>query len=211
MNGAFNKAPPGSATALPMEFAALCPAPLLLPGESLDHYRALQAAIFHDLSPRSAVEWLLAIDFAELSWEIQRYRLLQHKILEAYRQEAIEVTLRRIDVLGIPPDFRQDAEFYTSKNALAWRLDPVATEEIEARLASYGFDQHAINMEAYVQAREVFSFFESLLKAAQLRRLILLKDINNHRGLATQSRHGPARGERQPMNRGMSITSDSCR
>jgi hypothetical protein len=26
--------------------------------------------------PRSAIEWLLAIDVAELSWEIQRYRIL---------------------------------------------------------------------------------------------------------------------------------------
>jgi hypothetical protein len=29
------------------------------------------------LSGRLAIEWLLAIDVAELSWEIQRYRLLR--------------------------------------------------------------------------------------------------------------------------------------
>ncbi|WP_091959160.1 hypothetical protein [Bradyrhizobium shewense] len=45
------------------------------------------------------VEWLLAIDIAELSREMQRYRMLR-------------VTLRRIDVVGIAPDFQDVAEIY---------------------------------------------------------------------------------------------------
>jgi hypothetical protein len=49
----------------------LAPPALLLPGESLDHYQALQHAIFADLAWRSAIKWLFAIDIAELSWEIQ--------------------------------------------------------------------------------------------------------------------------------------------
>lgn len=36
-------------------------------------------------------------------------------------------------------------------------------------------------MEAYVQVREFLSLFESLLNGAQLRRLLLLKEINNLR------------------------------
>ena len=81
----------------------LAPPPLLLPGESLDHYQALRHAIFADLAPRSAIAWLIAIDIAELSWEIQRYRCLRHKLLETYRQKAIEAALRRIDMIGIAP------------------------------------------------------------------------------------------------------------
>ncbi|MGY4594607.1 L-rhamnose isomerase [Bradyrhizobium sp. GM22.5] len=38
---------------------------------------------------------------AELSWEIQRYRVLRHKLLETYSQKAIEATLRRIGVVVI--------------------------------------------------------------------------------------------------------------
>ncbi len=180
MNGPFN-APAPTASAIPIEFQALCPAPQLLPGESIDHYRAVQAAIFQDIAPQSAIEWLLAIDVAELSWEIQRYRILRHKLLESYRQKAIEMTLRRIDVAGIAPDFKDAAERYTIQNALDWRLDPIAADDIEARLASYGFDQHAISLEVYVQAREIFTLFETLMNAAQLRRLYLLKEINSRR------------------------------
>ncbi len=181
MNGPVSLAQPRTASVLPPQFEALSSAPHLLPGESIDHYHALQTTMFRDLDPQSAIEWLLAIDIAELSWEMQRYRVLRHRLLSTYRQKAIEMTLRRVDVAGIAPDFQHVAEIYTITNALDWQLDPSAARDIEARLRSYGFDQHAISMEAYVQAREILSLFEALLNGAQLRRLLLLKELNNLR------------------------------
>ncbi|MET4120495.1 hypothetical protein ABIB90_007545 [Bradyrhizobium sp. JR4.1] len=112
MNGPFQTAQQPTATALPIEFEVLAP-PLLLPGENLDHYQALRQAVFADLAPRSAIEWLLAIDVAELSWEIQRCRVLRHKLLEVYRQKAVEAALRRIDMIGIAPEFEDQAEYHT--------------------------------------------------------------------------------------------------
>jgi hypothetical protein len=175
MNAPFQTAQQLIVSALPAEFEALAPPPLLLPGENLERYHALRQAIFADLAPRSAIEWLLAIDVAELSWEIQRYRVLRHKLLETYRQKAIEAALRRIDIVGIAPEFEEEAEYYTLQNALSWRIDPIAATEIDARLAAYGFDQHAINTEVYVQAREILVLFEGLLNAAQTKRMLLLK------------------------------------
>ncbi|MET4183434.1 hypothetical protein ABIB94_005553 [Bradyrhizobium sp. JR7.2] len=192
MNAPFDNPQPQTVTALPVEFQALCPPVQLLPGERLDHYHALQTAIFRDLGPQSAIEWLLAIDIAELSWEMHRYRVLRHRLLSAYRQKAIEATLRRVDVFGIAPELQGTAELYTVQNALDWQLDPIAAQDIEARLASYGFDQHTISMEVHVQAREVLSGFEALLNGAQLRRLFLLKEINNYRrSRGTASRRKP--------------------
>ncbi|MHC2335467.1 hypothetical protein [Bradyrhizobium sp. USDA 4454] len=182
MNGPGQTALGPTATLTPpVEFEVLAPPPLLLPGERLDHYRALRQAIFADLAPRSAIEWLLAIDVAELSWEIQRYRLLRHRLLVTYRQKAVEAALRRIDIVGIAPEFEDEADYYVRQNALSWRLDPVATTEIETRLASYGFDQHSINTDVYIQAREAFILFEGLLNAAQARRLLLIREIKKHR------------------------------
>lgn len=131
---------------------------------------------------------------------MQRYRILRHRLLSTYRQKAIEMTLRRIDVAGIAPDFQDVAEIYTIGNALDWQLDASAALDIEARLRSYGFDQHAISMEVYVQAREVLALFESLLNGAQLRRLMLLREMNNIRrsqtpDIANAARpNGPRRG-----------------
>lgn len=75
MNGLFQTTRELTTTALPVEFEALAPPPLLLSGEQLEHYHALRRVIFADLAPQSAIEWLLAIDVAELSWDIQRYRM----------------------------------------------------------------------------------------------------------------------------------------
>ncbi|WLA68419.1 hypothetical protein [Bradyrhizobium diazoefficiens] len=71
---------------------------------------------------------------------------------------------------------------------MSWRSDPIATTEIDARLAGYGFDAHAINMEVYVQAREILVLFEGLLNAAQTKRMLLLREIKNQRWMgATRS------------------------
>ncbi|UWU85815.1 hypothetical protein N2605_04955 [Bradyrhizobium yuanmingense] len=115
MNGPIQTTHQLTATALPVEFEALALPPLLLPGEHLELYLALRQAIFADLAPRSAIEWLLAIDVAELSWEIQRYRTLRHKLLETRRQQAIAAALRRIDMARIDPDFEPQAEDYTQQ------------------------------------------------------------------------------------------------
>jgi hypothetical protein len=109
------------------------------------------------------------------------------------RQQAIEQALSRIDLVGIPPSFQAAANYQTRLNALSWRIDPVAATEIECRLASYGFDQDAINAEVYAQARELFLMFESLLVSTQNRRTILLREIDNHRHAKASCNYHPNR------------------
>ncbi|WP_298884002.1 hypothetical protein [uncultured Bradyrhizobium sp.] len=166
---------------VPPELEVLAPPPLLLPGECLERYEALRQAIFADIAPRSTIEWLLAIDVAELSWEINRYRVLRHKVLEAFRHKAIQSALRQIDVAGIAPEFQDAAEHHNAQNALSWRNDPIAATEIETRLSSYGFDHPAINMEVHLQARDILASFESLLNVAQAKRLLILREIRKMR------------------------------
>jgi hypothetical protein len=104
MNAPFNSAQSLTLSNLPAEFESLSVPPLLLPGESLERYELMRQAIFADLAPRTAIEWLLAIDVVELSWEIQRYRVLRHKLLDHYRENAVEQTLRHIDLAELPPE-----------------------------------------------------------------------------------------------------------
>jgi hypothetical protein len=92
-------------------------------------------------------------------------------------------------MIGIAPDFEDESEYYTLQNALSWRIDPIAATEIDARLAAYGFDQHAITTEVYVQAREIFVLFEGLLNAAQTKRMLLLREIRNQRFTGGPTRH----------------------
>jgi len=64
----------------------------------------MRQAILADIAPKSAIEWLLAVDVVELSWEIERYSLLRHRILMQYREKANEQSLRRIDPIEIPSE-----------------------------------------------------------------------------------------------------------
>ncbi|MGY3494937.1 hypothetical protein [Bradyrhizobium sp. USDA 4502] len=186
MNGPIPAARQLEVTALPLELEPLKPAPLLLPGESVEAYNALQQAVFADIAPRSALEWLLAIDIAELSWEIRRYRLLRHALMEDHRQHAIEAALRRIDLAGIAPEFAEDAKRHTRQNALSWRFDHDSAREIEVRLAAYRFDQQALNLEVFIQARANLLMFEGMLVAAEKRRAYLFREID----LCRQRVHG---------------------
>jgi hypothetical protein len=174
--------PPHSAI-LPVEadLAALTPSPTLLPGESMDRYRLMRGAILSDLSPTSAIEWLIAVDVVELSWEIERYRFLRHKVLDRHREQAIEQCLRRIDLVEISPENEGEATRQIRTNAFDWRTDPEANAEIEARLAAYGFDNEAINAESILQAREAFLLFQALIDAALGRRASLLREIRIQR------------------------------
>lgn len=181
MNGLFQIATGATACIVPAELEVLRPEPLLLPGESREQYEILQRIIVGDLAPRSAVEWLIAFDVAELSWEIRRYRALRHKLLEAVRHRAIEVALSQIDLVGIAEPAKEIAKGHIAKNALDWRLNSVAQDEIDRRLLAYGLDRSAISVEVYIQVREQHALFEGLINAASLHRLHLLREITRSR------------------------------
>ena len=188
MNAPFGQAQIVALPSMPAELEVFAPPPLLLPGESIDRYQLMRQAILSEIAPRSTIEWLLAIDVIELSWDIQRYRLLRHKVLENYRQRAIERTLAQIDSAGIPPHFEEEAHFYVRLNALSWRIDSTAATEIERRLATHGFDPHSISAEVFAQAREIYLMFENLLITAQNRRMMLLAEIQSFRQVRGQGR-----------------------
>jgi hypothetical protein len=182
MNGPFQTARELTATMLPVEFEVLAPPPLLLPvnaSTTITRYARRSSLIWRRGLPSNGCWRSTSPSFPGRS-----SALLRHRLPATYRQKAIEAALRRIDMAGIAPEFEDEADYYTRQSALSWRLDPVATTEIEARLASYGFDQHSINTDVYVQAREVFVLFEGLLNAAQARRLLLIREIEKHRFLA---------------------------
>jgi len=57
-----------------------------------------------DIRPETNIEWLWTLDLVELSWEIQRYRRLKKRILDAHRVAAIEAILQRLDGEGMPSE-----------------------------------------------------------------------------------------------------------
>jgi hypothetical protein len=66
--------------------------------------------------------------------------------------------------------------------------DPTAAAEIEARLASHGIDAASVNIEVFVQARDLFVMFDSLMHSAQSRRILLVREIAARRAVSRQAR-----------------------
>lgn len=120
-------------------------------------------------------------DRGEIILEIQRYRVLRHKLLDHYREKAMEQSLRHIDLAELPPEMEDAARYHIRRNARIWRVDQTAAREIDVRFATYGYDSNAINTQVYLQARDVLLAFEALLNSAQNRRMSLLREINNRR------------------------------
>jgi len=116
-------------------------------------------------------------------------------VLETYREAAVESLLQRVDMSGMPPAAREIAQRQTRRNVEQWRNDPTAAAEIEARLASHGIDAASINIEVFVQARDLFVMFDSLMHSAQSRRIVLLREIAARRAVSRQ-----ARGTRIPVS-----------
>ena len=137
-----------------------------------------------DIQPENNLEWLWLLDLAELSWEILRYRQLKQRILELYRDRAIEAILSRLDNPGLPTEYSKELQFHIRKNAVDWRDDPEAAAEIEARLVRHNFNGEAVNAEVYCQAHQAFTLFNDLMRSAQNRRLALLREINFRRDFA---------------------------
>ena len=100
MNAPFEVGNDAASFCVPADLEALSRALSLLPGERIENYEALRNTIFCEIVPQCGIEWLLTIDLVELSWDIQRYRILRHKVLESYRQKSIEQALQRIDCAG---------------------------------------------------------------------------------------------------------------
>jgi len=73
-----------------------------------------------------------------------------------------------------------------------WRRD-LAAAEIEAHLKLNGIDAASMNVEVFVQARDLFVLFDSLMLSAQSRRVTLLREIATRRAAVRQPRGTPAR------------------
>jgi hypothetical protein len=168
---------------MPSEFHAFLEPSPLLPGEDLKDYEFVRQMIIDDVAPQSNIEWLWTLDLVELSWEILRYRRLKQKVLDMYREGAIQSILQRLDGASMPPEASCKVLMQTRRNAEEWRNDREAAAEIEARLARHGFDVLSVTAEVFVQARGLFEMFDNLMQAAQSRRFTLLREINIRRAL----------------------------
>lgn len=152
--------------------------PVLLRGESLEEYETFRCAIFMELNPKTNLEWLYALEFAENWWELLRYRRLRQKCLEMERESAIQNILRKCEGAGLPTSMREVVEYHTRIIAAEWHSDPNAAQQIEARLAQLGIDRFAIEAATIAQSQSILSLFGVLIESAERRRLMIGRELH---------------------------------
>lgn len=172
----------------PSELMFLIEQPCLMPGENRQDFEALRLVMIEEIRPETKIEWLWLQDLVERSWEILRYRRLKQRVLESFRQAAIASILHAIDSAGMPPETSEMVRLRSARAAAEWTENSDAAAEIEAHLARNGFDDIAVNGEVFVQAQRAYAMFDTLMHAAQHRRMALFREIGIRRELANRAR-----------------------
>jgi hypothetical protein len=85
----------------------------------------------------------------------------------------------------LPGRWRNDRRDLTWNSGGTTRPQP---PRLKARLASHGIDAASVNIEVFVQARDLFVMFDSLMHSAQSRRIVLLREIAARRAVSRQAR-----------------------
>jgi hypothetical protein len=152
--------------------------PPLLKAEDANLYDALFSRIVAAGRPRDAFEWMLLKDYADLAWEIFRLRRAKAGFVNSTEKGALVLVLEK---LALDP-----------QPARLFHKDPATKAAILEQLAAHGLDESVITAEAVVACRRELASLDALIRSAETRRNLMLREIDYHRGgLATRLRDAP--------------------
>jgi hypothetical protein len=105
--------------------------------------------------------------------EILRYRRLRERILQAQGNRIDYPKIGWSWIAAANQKYRPSLQWPQSNGGMTRKRH----RKIDARLQRNGFDLATINAEVFLQAREAFAWFDTMLHAAQSRRIPLLHEI----------------------------------
>jgi hypothetical protein len=121
----------------------------LLPGESMDEFLKVQAAILAELNPQSISEAILSSEFISCVWENKRYRKARDNLLISTKVRLLRDRLS--DLL------RQDSEAYEKLGEDVWEDD----FNLYERKLKYEY------LADEAQSKEVISYFLNKYKISE--------------------------------------------
>jgi hypothetical protein len=168
----------------PSPFAArseIAPKDYLLPDEDPDAYLQLVAETLDELVPRSPYERRLAVNLAQIEWELARHRrLLAAAVRTGFREQAIATGKHRTPGHDPANFLSHDDTTGLSYNLLS--DDPVKRQKGDDRLKDLQVTRSEITAAAYHFACEQISWHESRISDLERRRRILRSDFMALRG-----------------------------
>jgi hypothetical protein len=113
---------------VPEDIAELLGPRPLLSGESVERYDAMFARFTVEFEPDGIIEWILLRDVHDLTWEIQRVRVLIASLVDSCRGEALARDIEL--VCDGDPDFREQLLDAARR---AWSLEAAGKAELVNR------------------------------------------------------------------------------
>ena len=166
-----------AARQVPAELEALFGDPPLIRGEKREDYEKLFSLIATAINPKDSLVWLLAREFTNLSWEIQRERKLKVSIIKFEELKSIAKLLSpaRPSVPGTsqpPPTM--------DKIAKLWSADAETLQGIDNKLAKEGFDASYVMMKALQEIDSQIEAIDRRIENFEWSRMAVLKSIGQY-------------------------------
>ncbi|MBR1232856.1 hypothetical protein [Bradyrhizobium sp. AUGA SZCCT0182] len=160
--------------------------PTLLGSESEREYLALREGIAKEIKPKGQIEWMFLDDILEILWEILRLRRYRTLIICNTIPAAVQSLLKQ---LTFEPDFITNTQVEADAIAMAkaYFQDAKAKKKFMEILGRVGFDERALEAEAFRLAMSDLERLDKMLSALERRRNKALRFIAEYRrSLATQ-------------------------
>lgn len=177
MNRALVK---GSMDRLPSELVSLFNDRPLVGDEKREDYDSLFSAVVSAINPGDAITWLLARDFSDLTWEIQRERRLKLQIITFSQSDVVSRILSQPMQSPVASPYLAPGAGKPDKIAKQWAGDTEARMRINKRLAQKGYDPSYILTLALNRAAHHIDAIDRRIATYELRRAVALKAIEQY-------------------------------
>jgi hypothetical protein len=168
-----------STVKVPPSLASLFNDPPLVGDEKREDYENLLSAIVAAIKPNDAVVWLLARDFADLSWDIRRERNVKRELIRLTEIEVVSKLLSPIMPALLPLNMAVVAG-KTNTLAKQWAGDAEARQRVISKLAEKGYDASDILTLALNRAAPQIELFDRRIGNYELRRMAAMKAIEQY-------------------------------
>jgi hypothetical protein len=142
------------------------------------------AAISQDIGPIDFLERIWVQEAAFYTWDTMRYRRVKTGILDNALTKALERILNRVKFPGpLSMNWKLYLEDRKASEILAhgWLNDPENRRRVLSLLEEAGFDESAIEAEAYTMVAKDLENADRMLKAAQEGRDKALRSLAKYR------------------------------
>jgi hypothetical protein len=146
----------------PKDLEMLFDHPALVGTERREDYDKLLSAIATAVKPTDAILWILAKDFVDLTWDIQRDRIIKVNVIKSKQSKA------KYSMAMLRADYERQK--IDAKNPSAFKKKELKPEEKQE-------DPAAFLVEAYMLGDEDIDVIDRRIASSEMRRSACLREI----------------------------------